>query len=109
MRNGFYRTWLKAPGLDASGAVMFEDGDIIACDKYFALIGHYVEQNGWMTADVFCKRLNEFGGATDVPDIEEFEIKLEGSAGREFATLKGTIPEIPSFTLTFECTWLCEL
>ncbi len=109
MRNGFYRTWLKAPGLDASGAVMFEDGDIIACDQYFALIGHYTELNGWLTADMFCKRLNAPAPGTGMPEIEEFQVKLEGTAGEEFAAPKGSIAETPGFVLTFECAWLCEL
>ena len=108
MRNGIYRVWLSGPGGKSSGAYVFKNGDVLACDRSFAFTGSYRKKNDRLTAEISCRRLNLRRGPECFPDLDAFHLKLEGGAGREFAVLNGTIPEAPNFLMSFEFAWLCD-
>lgn len=109
MRNGIYRVWTKGPEALSSGALMLNDGDLVACNPRFGFFGRYRYAKRHFTANIACHRLGLHTPAINLPDLERFELHLDGPASEEFATLTGTIPEVPDFALPFEFAWLCEI
>jgi|WetSurMetagenome_2_1015567.scaffolds.fasta_scaffold849805_2 hypothetical protein len=105
MRNGIYRIWLKGAQGATAGAVVLKDGDALACHRSHAFVGHYAIQFGRLTADVRCKRLNNRAKTVNMPDLDDFQIHVEGQTGDEFAVLTCTAPESPGFRMEFEITW----
>ncbi len=108
MRNGIYRVWARGPEARSSSAVVLRDGDLIACHPVFGFFGQYAVAKGHFSAAVSCRRVNRNLTPVNLPALEAFELTLEGPAGREFASLIGTIKEVPGFRLPFEFAWLCE-
>lgn len=107
MRNGIYRVWVKGPEALSSGAVLLKDGDLVAANPTFGFVGRYALKAGRMTAEIACRRLSAIA-AVNLPELDEFHLSLEGLAGREFASVTGTIAEVPGFSLPFDFAWLCE-
>jgi hypothetical protein len=105
MRDGIYRIWLKGPDGATAGAVYLKDGDVLACHKSHAFVGHYDVRFGRLTADVRCKRLNSNSKPVNMPDCDDFRLHAEGPAGDEFAVLTCTSPEFTDFKMGFEITW----
>jgi hypothetical protein len=108
MRNGIYRVWVKGPVKRTAGAVMLKDGVMAACNPAFGFIGDYRLSKGQFSAEIACRRLNHRSPVVNMPNLDAFQLKLEGPANKEFACLNGTIVEVPSFALPFEFAWLCE-
>jgi hypothetical protein len=108
MRNGIYRVWIEGPKTRSSGAVVLRDGDLIACNPAFGFFGRYRVIRGQFSATVACRRVNRDSPAVNLPELDAFELMLEGRARRESAHVTGTITEMPGFALPFEFVWLCE-
>lgn len=109
MRDGIYRVWAKGPQQTSSGAVILNNGDLIAVNATFGFVGRYNVKGGKMIAEIRCRRLSVTVPPINLPALEEFHLTLEGPAKHEFASLTGTIRETPGFALPFEFAWLCEV
>jgi len=108
MRNGIYRVWVKGPEARYSSAVVLRDGDLIACNPSFGFFGRYRVAKGQFSADISCRRVSNQAHSVNFPDLDAFQLALQGQASQEFANLTGTIAEVPGFSLSFEFAWLCE-
>lgn len=109
MRNGLYRVWLKWPHGTSTGAVVVKDGDIFAVDRQFAFNGRLTERAGMATANITAKRLRIDQAPVNLPDLDTITITLEGASGAEYAQLSGSIPQVPGFRMSLECSFLGEV
>jgi hypothetical protein len=105
MRDGIYRIWLNGTHGKTAGAVYLKDGDVLACHKSYAFVGRYIIQLGRLIAEVRCKRLNDKSKPVNMPDRDDFLLRVEGPTGDEFAVLNATAPDVPDFKMGFEITW----
>lgn len=109
MRNGIYRVWYKGPNVHGATAVLFLDGQFIACDRTHSFLGQFKDQFGRFTAEVLCKRHTILPPSPEVPDLDEFHMMLDGASGDEIAAVRATIPEKPGLVLDVEYVWMSEV
>jgi|GEM_PF-810052 len=108
MRNGIYRVWVNGPESKSGGAIVLKDGDLIAVNPTFGFFGRYNISRGRLAAEITCRRLCVHTPPVNLPNLDTFHLSLEGPAAKEFASVTGTITEVPEFSLPFEFAWLCE-
>jgi len=108
MRDGIYRVWFKGPDGNSTGALAFRNGDILGCDSAYASVGHYSLHLGRLSGEMKYTRLNPAVKTGGLPDLDEFHLLLEGTPGRDVASLRGTIREIPAYYLLCEMAWVNE-
>jgi hypothetical protein len=108
MQDGVYRVWFKGPDGTAAGIMAFRNGDILGCDGGYSFVGRYTVKLGRITGEAVCTRLDPHLPNAALPDLDRFRLVIEGSPGKGFATLRGTVLDSPSYYVSCEFARVCD-